>query len=94
LDRGGELAVLIGLLEDHRDYLQEEITRRLSVPIAGEPKELAALQADQGALREVGKIASAWLTLARAPEPMKHTPDPVGRRLVNMETGKRARVRF
>lgn len=93
LDQQGELEVLLGLLWDHADYLQEEIARKLCVPLTGEPGALADLQAVQGGFREVHKIANAWQTLARAPEPAREA-DTGSRHVVDVLTKKRARARL
>ena len=94
LDRAGDLEVLLGMLWDHEDYLREQITRKLMVPLTGDPAALAALQADQGALREIAKVATAWQTLARAPEPAHAMPKGEGRAVVEGLTQKRVRARF
>ena len=95
LDRSGELEVLIGLLYDHEDSLQEKLTRRLAAaPFSGDPKELAELQAAQGALREIGLLAQRFLTLARTPEPLPQAPDALTRPALPTGQGKRVRARF
>jgi hypothetical protein len=93
LERSGELAVVVGIIRDHADHLDRHLRDLLARDVlTGDPKQLAHLQAAQGGLAEVRKVADAFETLARLQDPAPDAGDALGRRLIDGTTQKRTRV--
>lgn len=65
LNRSGELPVILGILFDHHDYLRERLDGMLRTVKLTDPDALAAFQMEQGALREVEKIARKFEALGQ-----------------------------
>lgn len=73
LQRAGELDVLIGILEDHREALKQRIDARMTRLNVTDPEAVADFHRHQGALLETGRIITTFETLGRGHEP-EETP--------------------
>lgn len=69
LQRGGELGVLVGILEDHREALKQRIDARMVRLNVSDPEQVADFHRHQGALAETGRIIATFETLGRGETP-------------------------
>lgn len=68
LQHAGDLGVLIGILEDHREALKQRIDARLTRLNVANADEVADFHRHQGALLETGRIITTFETLGRGEE--------------------------
>lgn len=92
LNRSGELPVLLAHLDDECDRMDEEIRGMLSGRIITDAKELAAIQAYQGALSQIGRIRDGWRTIAERKAPVESNGNGLETRQGDRSTAKRDRV--
>lgn len=92
LNRSGELPVLLAQLDDECDKIDEDIRGMLSGRILTEPKELATIQAYQGALSQTARIRDGWRTIAERKAPVESNGNGLETRQGDGSTGKRDRV--
>lgn len=63
LNRSGELPVILAVIWDHKDRLSENLDRKLRTLKLTDSESLAEFQMDQGALREIERLASSFQAL-------------------------------